>query len=64
MKDADPEERVDFRGYVLEHNLATPDWSNNIVFSDEAAFHLNGNVNLHNCFIMRVKILIKFLRKE
>ena len=50
MKDTDPEKRVDFCNYVLEQNLNAPDWSNNIVFSDEATFHLNGNVNLHNCF--------------
>ena len=52
MKDTDPEKRVDFCNYVLEQNLATPDWSNNIVFSDEATFHLNGKVNLHNCFYL------------
>ena len=32
------------------NRTSTPDWSNIIVFSDEATFHLNGNVNLHNCF--------------
>ena len=44
MKDTDPEKRVDFGNYVLEQNLNAPNWSNNIVFSDEATFHL------HNCY--------------
>ena len=52
LHDTDPEKKVDFCIYVLEQKLAAPDWSNNIIFSDEATSHLNGKVNLHNCFYL------------
>lgn len=47
LKDTDLEKRLNFCNFVNEHD---EDWINNIVFSDEATFHLNGRVNLHNCY--------------
>ena len=50
LKEIDFEPRLFFCRSVLDLNLETPGWHQKIVFSDEAVFHLNGQVNLHNCF--------------
>ena len=33
----------------MEHIIGYPDFVNNIIFTDEATFCLNGRVNRHNC---------------
>ena len=54
LKDSDFEQRVLFCDYVLQQNRNDSRWSNSIGFSDEATFHLNGRVNMHNCFYYSV----------
>lgn len=50
LKEIDFEPRLTFCRSVLNLCKQTPGWHQKIVFSDEAVFHLNGQVNLHNCF--------------
>ena len=50
LKEMDFEPRLNFCRTVLQMNNENPGWYQKIAFSDEAVFHLNGQVNLHNCF--------------
>lgn len=50
LKDVDYPKRLLFCSQILQREEERPNWSNNIVFSDEASFHVNGQVNLHNSF--------------
>jgi len=40
---------LEFCELMMEKIDAEPDFVYNIVFSDEAMFQFNGNVNRHNC---------------
>lgn len=50
LKDTDYPKRHFFCSQIIQREEERPSWSNSIVFSDEASFHLNGQVNLHNSF--------------
>lgn len=41
--------RVHFCNWALERIQETPDFFNYVMFSDEATFKSNGNLNTHNC---------------
>ena len=43
--------RLEFANLVINRNEQDGNFVGNIVFSDEASFHLNGSVNMHNAFI-------------
>lgn len=50
LKEADYPRRHFFCSQIIQRDQQQTNWSNNMVFSDEATFHLNGQVNLHNSF--------------
>ena len=47
----DPPKRLNFCNLVCDRQTQDIEFVNNICFSDEATFHLNGCVNKHNRFI-------------
>jgi hypothetical protein len=47
----DKPSRMTFCGIILEKQERDVNFISNLVFSDEATFHLNGSVNTHNQFI-------------
>lgn len=49
LNDDDPDRRIEFCERMMEMITQDPQFLENIVFSDEATFMLNGNVNRHNC---------------
>jgi len=49
LNDDDPDRRVEFCETMMEMISQNPRFLENTVFSDEASFELNGNVNRHNC---------------
>lgn len=49
LSEDDYDRRVEFCEFMMERINNNPNFLNNIVFSDEATFCLNGNVNRHNC---------------
>ena len=51
ISDDDKVQRLQFSNLILQHQQRDSNFVGNIVFSDEATFHLNGSVNLHNAFI-------------
>lgn len=51
LTDQDFEQRKIFCSLILSKESQSPSWTQKIAFSDEATFHLNGQVNLHNSFI-------------
>ena len=48
LTDQDFEQRKTFCSLILSKESQSPSWTKKIAFSDEATFHLNGQVNLHN----------------
>ena len=42
-------QRVDFGNIIADHIEADPEFLKQIIFSDEAHFHLSGQVNRQNC---------------
>ena len=51
LTDQDFEQRMKFCNVILSKENRSPSWTQKIAFSDEATFHMNGQVNLHNSFI-------------
>ncbi|EZA49482.1 hypothetical protein X777_12276 [Ooceraea biroi] len=49
LNEDDFDRRLQFCELMMERADAEPDFSNHVVFSDEATFQLNGYVNRHNC---------------
>lgn len=49
LNEDDPDRRNEFSETMTELIIADPQFLRNIVFSDEATFQLNGDVNRHNC---------------
>ena len=49
LNEDDPDRRLEFCELMMNRINAAPNFLNNIVFSDEATFQLNGEVNRHNC---------------
>lgn len=49
LNEDDPDRRNEFSEIMMERITLDPQFLRNIVFSDEATFQLNGNVNRHNC---------------
>lgn len=49
LSEDDFDRRVEFCEYMMERCNNEADFVNNIIFSDEATFYLNGTVNRHNC---------------
>lgn len=49
LKPLDHQKRREFANLVLEHLEIEPNFFKNIIFSDEAHFHLDGTVNKQNC---------------
>lgn len=49
LKETDYELRKGFASWVLRMKSNLPEFTKNIVFSDEAVFHLEGGINVHNC---------------
>ena len=49
MNEDDPDRRVEFCEQMMNLLITDPVLLDNIVFSDEATFQLNGNVNRQNC---------------
>lgn len=49
LNDDDPDRRVEFCETMMTRIDANPNFLYNTVFSDEATFQLNGEVNRHNC---------------
>ena len=47
----DKVQRLQFCNLIRREQQRDNHFVDNIVFSDEATFHLNGSVNLHNAFI-------------
>ena len=43
--------RLEFANLIINRHEQDSNFIGNIVFSDEASFHLNGSVNMHNAFI-------------
>lgn len=50
LKEADYEKRVTFCNFILAKIDEDLNFLKRLVFSDEANFHVNGHVNLHNSF--------------
>ncbi|XP_076041907.1 histone-lysine N-methyltransferase SETMAR-like [Oratosquilla oratoria] len=48
LKDEDKTRRIEISEWLDEKLERSPGWLNNIWFSDEAHYHLNGTVNNHN----------------
>lgn len=48
LNEDDPNRRIEFCEQMMERISRNPQFLRNIVFSDEATFMLNGNVNRHN----------------
>lgn len=48
LSDDDYDRRMEFCQWIIENQLHDEEFHKSIVFSDEAVFHLNGMVNLHN----------------
>ena len=51
LKISDYEKRKFFAEFILQKQRTDSNFARNIVFSDEATFHINGAVNRHNTFI-------------
>lgn len=49
LNEDDPDRRLQFCEGLMQRCDDNPNFLNNIVFSDEATFCLNGSVNRHNC---------------
>lgn len=49
LNEDDPDRRVEFCEFMMTRIDEDPNFLYNIVFSDEATFQLNGEVNRHNC---------------
>lgn len=49
LTEDDPDRRLQFCEVFMQHCDEDPHFLNCVVFSDEAAFYLNGAVNRHNC---------------
>lgn len=49
LNEDDPDRRLNFCETMMERLNRNPDLLRNILFSDESTFHLNGEVNRHNC---------------
>jgi len=45
LNEDDPDRRVEFCEMMMDRIIADDNFSRRIVFSDEATFKLNGNVN-------------------
>lgn len=52
LSEDDFDRRLEYCETVMRKVDEDPDFIQNIVFSDEATFMLNGNVNRHNCRIL------------
>lgn len=48
LNEDDPDRRIEFCETMMEMITENPQFLGNVVFSDEATFQLNGNVNRHN----------------
>ena len=55
LKDNDYQKRYDFGETMLELRRQDPRIFSNIVWSDEASFHINGCVTLRNCYFWAPK---------
>ena len=68
INEDDFEKRLTFCNYVIQMQLLDPMWHHNIIFTDEATFHLNELVNRHNCYYYAQnnehKIMIKPLKSS
>ena len=49
LSDDDFDRRAEFCEHMMEQINGYTDFVNNIIFTDEATFCLNGRVNRHNC---------------
>lgn len=49
INEDDPDRRIEFCEIMMERITQNPIFQSLIVFSDESAFQLNGEVNRHNC---------------
>jgi len=49
LNEDDFDRRIEFCELMMERIDEDPNFLSNIVFSDEATFQINGNVNRHNC---------------
>jgi transposase len=49
LNEDDPDRRVEFCEWYLAKCAEDAEFSNKIVWSDEASFKLNGSINRHNC---------------
>lgn len=48
LHDGDMQKRIEFCTFVLQKSEEVEQFCHRIIFSDEATFNLNGNVNRHN----------------
>ena len=51
LKTDDQPKRLEFCHVITERQRRDPNFVQNICFSDEATFHINGSVNRHNAFV-------------
>ncbi|KAJ8921281.1 hypothetical protein NQ315_013754 [Exocentrus adspersus] len=49
LNEDDPDRRLDFCEEIMFRCDRDPNFLNNVVYSEEATFYLNGSVNRHNC---------------
>lgn len=65
IKPTDRPRRTDFAVEILQRIDNDPNFLQNVLFTDEATFHVNGSVNRHNCRIWGAehpRVLAEYIR--